>query len=122
VEPGIGRRRPRQTARRHEGRREAARRKPVVPEHDRSLDDLRADADALADAEDRNGTRWAAHAALLDRLAALRRDAEASGWTSLAIERDGETARFRLFGASPGEALRTEVPDPSDDQTRGAER
>ncbi len=84
-------------------------------EHDRSLEALHAHSDTLADGDDRNGTRWAAHAAVQDRLAAMRRGAEAVGWTSLAIERDGPTERFRLFGIRPGEALRVEVPDPFDD-------
>jgi hypothetical protein len=97
-----------------------------VPEHDRSLDTLHAHADALADGDDRDGGRWAAHAAVLDRLAAMRRGAEASGWTALAIERDGQAERFRLFGVPPGGTLRTEVPDPLDehgaDRARDAER
>ncbi len=81
---------------------------------DRSLVALRAHADALARHDDRNGGQWAAHAALLDRLAAMRRDAEASGWTSLAIERDGPAERFRLFGLPPRGTLRTLVPDGPD--------
>jgi hypothetical protein len=54
---------------------------------------------------------WTEHAALLDRLAAVRRRAEAAGWTSLALERDGAGERFRLFGVPPGGSLRTEVPE-----------
>ncbi|MDF1506419.1 hypothetical protein, partial [Roseisolibacter sp. H3M3-2] len=53
--------------------------------------------------------RWDADDAVLDRLAALRRDAEAAGWTSLALERDGPGEHFRLFGVPPGGALRAEV-------------
>jgi hypothetical protein len=92
----------------------------MTPAQDGSLDALQARADSLADGDDRNGGQWAAHAAVLDRLAAMRLDAEASGWTSLAIERDGAAERFRLFGIPPGDALRTEVPDPFADQTRDA--
>jgi len=55
--------------------------------------------------------RWDAHAATLDRLAALQRRAAAAGWSSLALERDGAGERFRLFGIPPGATLRTEVPD-----------
>jgi hypothetical protein len=89
-----------------------------MAERDRSLEDLHAHVDALADGDGRNGGRWAAHAAVLDRLAAMRRGAEAAGWSSLAIERDGPAERFRLFGIPPGAALRVEVPDPFDDPPR----
>jgi hypothetical protein len=93
-----------------------------MAERDRSLEALHAHSDALAEGDDRNGGRWAAHAAVLDRLAAMRRDAEAAGWTSLGIERDGPAGRFRLFGIPPGGALRAEVPDPFGDQPRDPER
>ena len=88
---------------------------------DESLEALHTHAGALAGGDDRNGTRWAAHAAVLDRLAAMRRGAEAAGWTSLAIERDGVSERFRLFGIPPGEAFRVEVPDPFDGPPDGDE-
>lgn len=82
-----------------------------MAEHEGSLNTLRAQLDALADGDDRNGGQWAAHAAVLDRLAAIRQDAEAAGWTSLALECDGRAERIRLFGIPPGKGLRTEVPD-----------
>ena len=82
-----------------------------MPDPDRSLEALHAHADALAQGDDHDGGRWAAHAAVLDRLAAMRRDAEAAGWTALAIERDGPAERFRLFGIPPGGTRRTPVPD-----------
>jgi len=78
---------------------------------DRSLVARHARAEALARDDDRNGGPWVVHAVRLDRLAAMRRDAEASGWTSLAIERDGPAECFRLFGLPPGGTLRTLVPD-----------
>lgn len=78
---------------------------------DRSFVARHARADALARHDDSSGGQWVVHAALLDRLAAMRRDAEASGWTSLAVERDGPAERFRLFGVPPGGTLRTLVPD-----------
>ena len=81
---------------------------------DRSLDSLHAHADALAGGDDHDGGQWAAHVAVLDRLAALRGDAERAGWTSLAIERDGRAEHFRLFGIPPGETLRAEVPEALD--------
>jgi hypothetical protein len=67
---------------------------------------------------------WEAYAAVLDRLAANRRIAEASGWTSCAIERDGDVGRFELFGVPPTSGLRTPVPDwsagtPSESRTPG---
>ena len=93
-----------------------------MPERDESLEALHVHADAVTDGDGRNGGRWAAHAAVLDRLAAMRREAEATGWTSLAIERDGPTERFRLFGIAPGAALRAEVPDPFDDQPPDTKR
>jgi hypothetical protein len=96
-----------------------------MPERDRSLEALHARAgalaDALADDGDRNSARWAAHVAVLDRPAAMRRGAESAGWTSLAIEHDGAAERFRLFRVPPGRALRVEVPDPFNDRPRDPE-
>lgn len=74
------------------------------------LDQLRARLDALAAGDDRTDHRWDAHAAVLDRLAVMRREAEAAGWTSLALERDDPAGCFHLFGVPPGGTLRTEVP------------
>jgi hypothetical protein len=103
-----------------------ARRSTPVPARDRppdrSLDALHAHADALAEGDDRNGGCWAAHAAVLDRLAAMRRGAEEAGWTALAIERDGPAERFRLFGVPPRGAVRAEVPDPFGRHARDGER
>jgi hypothetical protein len=59
----------------------------------------------------RAGVAWAAYVAVLDRLAANRRIAEAAGWTSCAIERDGAAGHMQLFGIPPSSMLRTEVPD-----------
>ena len=80
---------------------------------DASLPELYADCEAATRAQGGDG-EWQAHAAVLDRLAGSRRIAEAAGWTSCAIERDGKTGRFQLFGVPPSSLLRTEVPDWSD--------
>ena len=54
---------------------------------------------------------WAAHVAVLDRLAANVRVAESHGWTSCAIERvDGATC-FSAWGVPPGGVERHPVPD-----------
>ncbi len=76
-----------------------------------TLDELWARLEALAVGCDDGDRRWAAHEAVLDRLARQRRAAQAENWTSLALERQGPRERFRLFGIPPGGSLRTEVPD-----------
>jgi hypothetical protein len=53
---------------------------------------------------------WAAHEAVLDRLAANIRLAEARGWTSCAIERLG-VGRFCAWGVPPAGGRRHPVPD-----------
>jgi hypothetical protein len=57
---------------------------------------------------------WASHAGALDRLAAHRRRAEAEGWTSGALEREGATGAFALYGVPPGGALRTRIAEAAD--------
>lgn len=76
------------------------------------LTTLHARFDALAISRSGAGGSWEAHVAILDRLAANRRGAEAAGWTACALERDGGLGRLRLFGNPPGESRRMEVPDP----------
>jgi len=78
--------------------------------HDVPLEMLYAQCEAARRA-DPGDDGWQAHAAVLDRLAANRRIAEGSGWTSCAIERERGAERYRLFGVPPGTAMRTEVPD-----------
>jgi hypothetical protein len=75
------------------------------------LSTLYAKFDAIACGRDKHGDSEAAHAAILDRLAASRRDAEAAGWTSLGLERDGGMGRIRLVGVAPDTAQRAVVPD-----------
>ena len=55
--------------------------------------------------------RWAAHDAVLSRLAANIRVAETNGWVSCAIERVDDAARFRGWGMRPGDSERRPVPD-----------
>jgi hypothetical protein len=57
-----------------------------------------------------HGDGWAAHAAILDRLAANQRVAQSLGWTSCAIERSG-TGRFSAWGVPPGDVRRHQIPD-----------
>jgi hypothetical protein len=57
-----------------------------------------------------SGDGWGAHAAVLDRLAANQRAAEAQGWTSCAVERQGN-GPFRLWGVPPSGHHRELVPD-----------
>jgi hypothetical protein len=81
------------------------------------MTDRRESLEALhARVEARRGGRvasegWAAHEAVLDRLAANVRVAEAHGWTSCAIERTGGAARFSAWGVPPGGSERHPVPD-----------
>jgi hypothetical protein len=57
------------------------------------------------------GGAWTAHEALLDRLAANRRAAEAYGWTACALERAGGMGRLSAWGVPPGDAERHLIPD-----------
>jgi len=81
-------------------------------DHDASvLSRLYERFDAIATRRDKHGNSSLAHAAILDRLALNRLNAEAAGWTSLALERDGGLGRLRLFGVEPATQLRALVPD-----------
>ena len=81
-------------------------------DHDASvLSRLYERFDAIVARRDKHGDSSLAHVAILDRLALNRRDAEAAGWTSLALERDGGLGRLRLCGVAPGTQLRARVPD-----------
>jgi hypothetical protein len=74
-----------------------------------ALDTLYAGFEAVRDGH-ATGDGWKAHVALLDRLAADRRAAEAWGWTSCALERHGN-GPFRLWGIPPSGRQRELVPD-----------
>ncbi|HEX6816702.1 MAG TPA: hypothetical protein VF102_13565 [Gemmatimonadaceae bacterium] len=74
-----------------------------------SLDTLYARWEAI-DSREASGDGWAAHAALLDRLAANRYLAEQHGWMSCALERlDG--GWLRLWGVRPTGTERELIPD-----------
>jgi hypothetical protein len=75
------------------------------------LDGLHARADEIAASRAGLGGSRHAHAAVLDRLGANRRSAEAQGWTACAFARDGGMGRLRMLGMPPGGVARTEVPD-----------
>lgn len=75
-----------------------------------ALTTLHARFDALAEGRS-VGDSSAAHQAVLDRLAANWRLAEAAGWTDHALERLGGTGRLNLWGAPPSGQRRELVPD-----------
>ena len=54
---------------------------------------------------------WAAHEAVLDRLATNERVAAAYGWTSIALERAGHMGRLEAWGVPPSESQRHPIPD-----------
>ncbi|HJU90413.1 MAG TPA: hypothetical protein VJ672_13540 [Gemmatimonadaceae bacterium] len=74
------------------------------------LEVLYARLDARTDNRVRSDT-WAAHAAVLDRLAANIRIARARGWKSCAVERVERVGRFNGWGVPPGHSERHPVPD-----------
>jgi hypothetical protein len=57
------------------------------------------------------GDSTAVHHAILERLAANRRIAEAEGWTSLALERVAGMGQLRLWGVPAAAERREVVPD-----------
>ena len=66
--------------------------------------------DECSDGRGQQGA-WAAHEALLDRLAVNRRMAEARGWTACALERAGGMGRLTAWGVPPGASDRHVIPD-----------
>ena len=74
------------------------------------LDSLHARVDARSDSRV-SSDGWAAHDAVLSRLSANIRVAESYGWTSCAIERVDDDARFIAWGVSPGDTERRPIPD-----------
>jgi hypothetical protein len=75
-----------------------------------TLESLHAKVGARADSR-MQSDRWAAHEAVLDRLAANVRLAESRGWTSCAIERVDNAAHFNAWGVPPAGCERHPIPD-----------
>jgi len=74
------------------------------------LESLQARVDARAESRVASDG-WAAHEAVLDRLAANVRVAETHGWTSCAIERVDGATHFGAWGVPPGYCERHPIPD-----------
>jgi len=74
------------------------------------LESLQAQADARAERAV-SADAWAAHEAVLDRLAANVRVGQSYGWTSCAIERVDGATRFSAWGVPPGDCERHPIPD-----------
>ena len=75
------------------------------------LETLYARFAAFAEGRAQGKGCWAAHEAVIDRLAANQRVAETYGWTSCALERAGGTGQLRAFGLPPSECQRRLIPD-----------
>jgi hypothetical protein len=78
-----------------------------------SLETLYARFDAFARGRARGG--HGTHEAVLERLTANQRVAEAAGWTSCALARAAGMGRLRAWGVPPGEGERRPIPDWSSD-------
>ena len=76
----------------------------------KSLESLQATAGARAESRVPSDG-WAAHAAVLDRLAANVRVAQGDGWTSCAIERVDGANPFTAWGVPRGDCQRYPIPD-----------
>lgn len=63
--------------------------------HKISIEKLYARFDDYAEGRALGKGGWAAHEAVLDRLAANQQQAESKGWTSCALERAGGIGRLR---------------------------
>ena len=75
-----------------------------------SLESLQVKVGARADSR-MPSDGWAAHEAVLDRLAANIRVAESRGWTSCAIERVDQAPHFNAWGVPPKGFERYPIPD-----------
>jgi len=86
-----------------------------------SLHSLQERVDARAESRAPSDS-WAAHAAVLDRLAANVRVARVHGWTSCAIERVDGATHFSAWGLPPGQCERHPIPDWSTEQASEDDR
>lgn len=85
------------------------------------LESLQARVDARVESRV-SSDGWAAHEAVLDRLAANVRVAETYGWTSCAIERLDGATHFSAWGVPPGDCERHPIPDWSTTSERNPQR
>ena len=85
------------------------------------LESLQAQVDARAGSRV-SSDRWAAHEAVLDRLAANVRVAQSYGWASCAIERVDGATPFNAWGVPPGDCERHPIPDWSTEPEGNDER
>ena len=74
------------------------------------LESLQARVEARTDSRV-SSDGWAAHDAVLSRLTANIRVAEANGWVSCAIERVEDVPGFSGWGIPPGGSERRPIPD-----------
>jgi hypothetical protein len=81
------------------------------------LESLQARADAQSESR-ASSEGWAAHEAVLDRLAANVRMAQRHGWTSCAIERVNGAIPFSAWGVPSGDCQRHPIPDWSTEPER----
>jgi hypothetical protein len=81
-----------------------------MSDHVVSRETLHARFDRFAEGRAQGNARGA-YEAVLDRLAANRRAAEALGWSSCALERAGGMGRLCVWGRPPGVAERHPIPD-----------
>jgi hypothetical protein len=81
-----------------------------LSDHVVSRETLYARFDRFAEGRAQGDARRA-HDALLDRLAANQRVAEAFGWTSCALERAGGLGRLSVWGVPPADVERHPIPD-----------
>lgn len=82
----------------------------MMDAHVVSRDALYRRFDEIAEGR-KGGDGWDAHRAVLDRLAANQRAAEADGWTSCALERTAGMGRLKAWGVPPGAVERHPIPD-----------
>jgi hypothetical protein len=81
-----------------------------MADHVVSRETLYARFDAFAEGRQRGGAR-SAYEALLDRVAANQRAAEAQAVQPCALERAGGMGRLRPWGVPPGHSERHVIPD-----------